>query len=45
MFAGYSTDSGSEIKKLHFAEERIINKHRMSQAVLDILRIHMESDF
>jgi nicotinamide-nucleotide amidase len=45
MFAGYSAKEGKETKKLHFAEERIINKHRMSQAVLDILRIHLESDF
>jgi nicotinamide-nucleotide amidase len=45
MFAGFAVDRGTQIKKLHFAEERIINKHRMSQAVLDILRIHMESDF
>lgn len=44
MFAGYSAEEGKETKKLHFAEERIINKHRMSQAVLDILRIHLENE-
>ena len=44
MFAVYASERGSETKTLHFAEERSINTHRMSQAVLDILRIHLETD-
>ncbi|MHB9030526.1 MAG: competence/damage-inducible protein A [Candidatus Latescibacterota bacterium] len=42
MYAGYSNAGLTETKKLHFAEDRIINKNRMSQAVLDILRLHLE---
>jgi nicotinamide-nucleotide amidase len=42
MYAGYSDSRITETQKLHFAEDRIINKHRMSQAVLDILRLHLE---
>jgi nicotinamide-nucleotide amidase len=44
MFAGYAAAGFTETKRLHFVDERIINKHRMSQTVLDILRIHMEND-
>ena len=44
MYAGYALEGGTRTKTLHFAEERIINKQRMSQAVLDILRIQLEND-
>jgi nicotinamide-nucleotide amidase len=42
MYTGYSDSRTTETKKLHFAEDRIINKNRMSQAALDILRLHLE---
>jgi nicotinamide-nucleotide amidase len=45
MYAGYATAGGSETKRLHFVEDRIINKNRMSQAVLDILRLHLQKDY
>jgi nicotinamide-nucleotide amidase len=45
MFAGYSTINGTKIQKLQFVEDRIINKSRMSQAVLDILRLHLKRDY
>ncbi len=44
MYAGFADGNGTKTNKLHFAEERIINKSRMSQAILDILRIHLERD-
>ncbi len=44
MYAGFANRNGTKTNKLHFAEERIINKSRMSQAILDILRIHLERD-
>jgi nicotinamide-nucleotide amidase len=44
MFAGYASGSGSQTKRLHFMEERIINKQRMAQAILDIVRIHLQND-
>ncbi|MFA6472107.1 MAG: competence/damage-inducible protein A [Candidatus Latescibacterota bacterium] len=45
MFAGYSTVSGTETQKFQFIEDRLINKSRMSQAVLDILRLHLKRDY
>jgi nicotinamide-nucleotide amidase len=45
MYTGYATKSGVSTKRLHFVEDRIINKNRMSQAVLDILRLHLERDY
>ena len=45
IFAGYSTVSGTETQKLQFVEDRLINKSRMSQAVLDILRLHLKRDY
>jgi nicotinamide-nucleotide amidase len=45
MFAGYSTDKGTETQKMQFVEDRLINKSRMSQAVLDILRLHLKRDY
>ena len=45
MFAGYSTALRTETQKLQFVEDRVINKSRMSQAVLDILRLHLKRDY
>lgn len=45
MFAGYSTVSGTETQKVQFVEDRLINKSRMSQVVLDILRLHLKRDY
>ena len=42
MYTGISTESGTVTKKLQFAEDRLINKSRMSQAVLDILRRNLD---
>lgn len=42
MFSGISSEYGTETKKLQFAEDRLINKRRMSQAVLDMLRLHLK---
>ena len=41
MYTAISTKSGTHTKKLQFAENRLINKRRMSQSVLDILRLHL----
>ena len=38
MYTGISSDRGTHTKRLQFSEDRLINKMRMSQAVLDILR-------
>jgi len=38
MFTGISDIFGTDTKKLQFVEDRLINKSRMSQAVLDMLR-------
>jgi len=38
LYAGLSTGDGTTTKKLQFSEDRLINKGRMSQAALDILR-------
>ena len=43
LYCGLSSDRGTEIKKLQFVEDRIINKKRMSQAVLDMVRIHLKT--
>ena len=45
MYTGYATASGVSTKRLHFVEDRIINKNRMSQSVLDILRLHLQRDY
>lgn len=42
MYTGLSTAKGTETRRLQFAEDRLINKSRMSQAVLDILRVFLE---
>ncbi|MCE5251219.1 competence/damage-inducible protein A [bacterium] len=42
LYAGISTVYGTETKKLQFVVDRLINKSRMSQAVLDILRLHLK---
>ncbi len=42
MYAGLATADGTKTWRLQFAEDRLINKSRMSQSVLDILRIHLE---
>ena len=42
MYAGISTKDGTQTKKLQFVEDRIINKKRMSQAVLDMARIYLK---
>lgn len=44
MYAGFSSAGITETKRLHFFMDRIINKSRMAQALLDILRIHLERD-
>ena len=44
MYTGISSDHGNLTKKLQFAENRLINKGRMSQAVLDLLRLHLKRD-
>ena len=44
MFCGISSKYGTETKKLQFVEDRIINKSRMSQAVLDIVRNHLKKE-
>ena len=41
MFTGISTIDGTVTKKLQFAEDRLINKRRMSHAVLNLLRFHL----
>jgi len=43
MYAGLSTGGGTTTKKLQFSGDRLINKGRMSQAVLDILRRYLVS--
>lgn len=45
MYTGYATANGTETKRLHFVEDRIINKNRMSQSVLDIIRLHLQRDY
>lgn len=42
MYTGISSDQGNQTKKLQFVEDRLINKVRMSQAVLDLLRLHLK---
>lgn len=42
MFTAISTQSGTETKKLQFVEDRLINKMRMSQSVLNELRLHIQ---
>ena len=42
MFTAISTHSGTETKKLQFVEDRLINKMRMSQSVLNELRLHIQ---
>jgi len=42
MYSGYADARKTETKKLLFAEDRIINKSRMAQAALDMLRHHLE---
>jgi nicotinamide-nucleotide amidase len=42
MYAGISTAGGIETKRLQFVEDRIINKIRMSQAVLDLIRYYLK---
>jgi len=44
MFNGISSKNGTEIKKLQFVEDRLINKSRMSQAVLDIVRGYLKKE-
>ena len=44
MYTGISSDHGNFTKKLQFTENRLINKGRMSQAVLDLLRLHLKRD-
>ncbi len=44
MFSGISSENGTETKKLQFVEDRIINKSRMSQAVLDIIRNYLKEE-
>ena len=44
MYAGISSDNGTYTKKLQFFTDRLINKDRMSQAVLDILRLYQKND-
>lgn len=41
MFFGLSSDAGTVTKKLQFADDRRINKSRMSQSVLDGIRRHI----
>ena len=41
MYTGISTEHETVTKKLQFAEDRLINKSIMSQAVLDILRRYL----
>lgn len=41
MYTGISSEHGNLIKKLQFTEDRLINKGRMSQAVLNLLRLHL----
>ncbi len=45
MYTAVSDKHGTETKKLQFAEDRRINKSRMSQAVLDILRHRIISKY
>jgi len=42
MYTGISSNQGNQTKKLQFVEDRLINKGRMSQAVLDLLRLHLK---
>ncbi len=42
MYMGISSEQGTNTKKLLFAGDRLINKKRMSQSVLDILRYHLK---
>lgn len=44
MFSGISSENRTETKKLQFVEDRIINKSRMSQAVLDIIRNYLKEE-
>ncbi len=44
MFSGISSKDGTETKKLQFVEDRLINKSRMSQAVLDIVRDYLKKE-
>ncbi|MFC1529035.1 CinA family nicotinamide mononucleotide deamidase-related protein, partial [Candidatus Latescibacterota bacterium] len=43
MYAGISSASETCTKKLQFSEDRLINKNRMSQAVLDMLRLFLKN--
>ena len=45
MYTGISSSSGTDIKKLQFVENRLINKRRMSHTVLNILRLHLKKRF
>ncbi|MBN1293229.1 MAG: competence/damage-inducible protein A [Candidatus Latescibacteria bacterium] len=45
MYTGLSTVTETMTKKLQFVEDRLINKKRMSQAVLNILRLHLKKRF
>lgn len=42
MYAGCSGAAGTRTERLQFAEDRTINKSRMAQAVLNILRLRLE---
>ena len=45
MYGGIATGEEVETKKLQFMEDRIINKCRMSQAMIDILRKYVNDKF
>lgn len=45
MYTGISSSSGTDIKELQFVEDRLINKRRMSHAVLNMLRFHLKKRF
>ena len=42
MYGGISFEDGTETKKLQFFEDRFINKSRMSQTMLDIVRNYLK---
>lgn len=44
MFSSISSENGTETKKLQFVQDRLINKNRMSQVVLDIVRDHLKKE-
>ena len=44
LYTALSTEKGTRIKKLQFPQNRLINKQRMAQAVLDILRLYVKND-